>query len=219
MLFLTSIAVMSAAPAAPTLAQVEAVSPRRAGELLLGGRMLRPVVSVRRAPSASINPPGWIEVELFEAPRAATGGCVRQYWQAVFRKNVNNPDETAVFQRADPRVQVALADRGCGSPAYADVQAGVSTDRALHLLRTMRRIAVGAAATSFDCKDETSRALCGTPRTIRAELRKLSPWQVKESNGIAELWLGTPGQIVTAVTFDADRPRAVSVTRRIPAPF
>jgi hypothetical protein len=201
------------------LAQVESVSAQRAGQLLLGGRMLRPVVTVQRAPSDSMNPPGWIEVELFEAPRAASGGCVRQYWRAVFQKNVNEPDATAVFQRADHRSQVGLADRGCGSPAYADVQAGVSTERALRLLRTMRHIAVGAAATSFDCREETSTDLCGTPRMVRAELRNLSPWYVKESGGIAELWLGTPGQIVTAVTFDSDRPRTVSVTRRIPAPF
>jgi hypothetical protein len=203
----------------PTLAEIEALTPQRAGEALLGGEAKAPVVSAGRKVERYIGLPGQTEYELVEAGRAVPGGCVRQLWTARFETAEGG---SPVFVEAHPTMQVALRASGCTNARYAIMNGGVSTTRALVLLKRLRRVGAGAVRASFTCRSTIDPQLCTGPDAARAAIRTRPAWAVMETGGSAEFWLGEPGTggPVTKVRFiPAGRRQLVEITREIPPPF
>ena len=81
---LLSLLIAAQALSGPTLAEIEALSPERAGERLLQGRTHERIVAARPKPERHIGVPGVTEFELIEAPRSVPGGCLRRRWTARF---------------------------------------------------------------------------------------------------------------------------------------
>lgn len=203
-----------------TLAQVEALSPRRAGELLLEGRAHVPIIRASRKAERYIGVPGQTEYELVETAQAVSGGCVRHSWTARFRTSPGGDEKTAIFVGADSRAEVALRVRGCTGARYAILNGGVDSARALSLLQALRRIGTGAAPVRFSCRSEIDPQLCAGPEAARAAIRTTPVWAVSQSGGVAKFWLGEPGGgVVTTVELAAARPGHVTITRKVPAPF
>lgn len=206
------------APGAPTLAQVEALPPQRAGELLLKGKAHAPIVSARRKVERYIGVPGQTDYELIEAARAIPGGCVRRRWTATFQ-SAGGGEGDAVFSGVYSKTEVAVPLPGCARARYASLNGGVDSARALDLLRALHRIGTGATPVRFDCRSEIDPRLCTGPRTMRAAIRTTPVWAISESAGVAEYWLGEPGGVVTTVKMNTAQPGAVTITREIPPPF
>ena len=204
----------------PTLAEVEALSPERAGERLLRDRTHQPVVAARRSPRHSIGIPGVTDYDLIEAPRSVPGGCVRRRWTARFVAATGAAGASPVFSEARPTEEIALASQnGCPDSGYTLINGGLDHIEAFALLRRLDQLSTGQVEVNFDCTSEVESDLCASQETIRAGLRSRRAWAVMQSSGSAEFWLGEPGQLVTIVRFALDQPEQVSVARRIPAPF
>lgn len=214
------ILLIAADPSAPTLAQVEALPPAQAGELLLKGETHDRIVSSRVKVESGLVPPGWTQYELVEGPHRSPEGCVRRRWTATFS---NLPDTTS-----DPKFKVAKASDevalplagGCERASYAGVNTGLDKLRALKIMHVFHRITTGEVQASFACRSEIKGDLCASTGKTREHLREMPVWEVSQLSNVPELWLGRPGEgTVTIVRFDPDKPDHVSVTRKIPAPF
>lgn len=217
-LFLTLLAVQ--ALNAPTLAQVESLSPVKAGELLLRGRAHGRVVSAGRRVEHYIGVPGVTEYELIEAPQVVPGGCLRRRWTARFTSSITAPETSRTFAEANPTEEIALPGRnGCPDSGYAIMNGGLDRTQAFTLLGLLRRVSTGDLQVTFSCESEVDPELCASPEATRAGLRATRVWAVMQSGGFAEFWLGEPGQLVTIVRLPSDQPKQVTVVRKIPAPF
>jgi hypothetical protein len=208
-------------PSAPALAEVEALSPLRAGERLLRGRDHRPIIAAHRAPRQTMAPPGQTEYELLEAPLRREGGCVRRRWTARFvARPPARPADVRIFADIRPREEVALpAGRACPKTGYASLSGDIGQRQAIAALRRLQRVAAGALRPTIRCTTEVDTGSCASPAATRAALRAARAWSVGQSREGTELWLGEPGQLVTIVGFPAGRPDLVTVRQKIPAPF
>lgn len=205
---------------APTLVTVEKLPPERAGELLLAGRAAAPIVATVRPRPIGPGVPGLIDYELIESARAVPGGCLRRRWRASFAGKHPATPENAVFASARPVEEVALAEsKRCPASDYSGLQLGTSAAQGLVILARFRDTLTKPGKIEFACKSEVASGLCATAAATRSALRAERVWMITDRGEASELWLGTPGQVVTIVRFNPDAPRQMSVLRKIPAPF
>lgn len=219
-MILLSLLFAAPVPSGPTLAEIEALPPERAGERLLRGRDHEPVEIARRTRQLYIGIPGVTDYELIEAPQAVPEGCVRRRWTARFVAANDSSEASPLFSEARPTEEIALpVANECPAGGYAILNGGLDRTQAFALLRRLRQLATGQVEVNFDCRSEVESNLCSSPEAIRAGLQAERAWAVMRSSGSAEFWLGEPGQLVTVVRYRLDQPDQVSVGRRIPAPF
>jgi hypothetical protein len=213
---------MATAPApivgAPSLASLEHLSPAAIGDVVLRGRDHGVIESV--APDRGLDPPGVVKLKLTERPSRISGGCVRKQWTASFVSEPEKPRSSATFKDAYSAFEVALPSAsGCANGQFAYVNSGMELEHALGALGHLRNLRSGKARVRFSCTDSTGSDLCRTSKAIRRELARLPAWAVTRKAGGIEIWLGQPGQIVTAVRYSETLPDQIRVDRRIPAPF
>lgn len=104
---------------APSLAEVEALSPEQAGRLLLSGRTHASILSAGRDtwPGGT---PSFTDYELVEAARPLSGGCVRRRWTARFESSATAPGESPIYAGVRSQEEVALPVKGsCPEDGYA----------------------------------------------------------------------------------------------------
>ena len=200
-----------------TLAEIERLPPAAAGERLLAGREHGPIEAVVRRPPHGMDPPETLELQLVERAVAQARGCSRRRWSITF----SGPAWTAASSSGPwGAAEVALLrDGACPADRYVHVNPGMEPARALDALAHLDQIRSPRSRAVFACSDRTSSRLCGSRRTIRRELARLSPWAVTREGDDTLLWLGVRGETVTEVRYRAASPNRIIVTRRMPAPF
>jgi hypothetical protein len=200
-----------------TLAEIERLPPAAAGERLLAGQAHGPIEAIVRRPPHGMDPPDTVELQLVERAVAQARGCSRRRWSITF----SGPAWTAVSSSGPHSVaEVALLrDGSCPGDPYVHVDPGMAPAQALDALAYLDAIRSPRSRVVFTCFDRTSSRLCGSRRTIRRELARLSPWAVSREGDDTLLWLGVRGETVTEVRYRAGSPNRIIVTRRIPAPF
>lgn len=220
LLILLSSSLLAPLQAPPTVGGIERLQPREAGEILLKGREHGVIESIAPPTIRSAGPPGLVELELTERPVAVAGGCVRKRWTATFQRQPGADRGAATFADSWARTEVAIAPaKTCPGGRFVHVHPGMTSAQALGALDRLGRIRTGKAKVTFTCSDDTGSSLCRSLAAIRPGLARLSPWAVMRREGRIELWLGEPGQIVTAVSYPEGRPHRVTVKRSILAPF
>lgn len=212
---------LAAAPAAPTLHDVQGLAPEAVGALLLGDKPHRRIVETRHFPQGGMDPPGYSRLELVEAPEALHDGCVRRRWRATFVRGPNDALQDARFQEvhSGEEVAVPVAAGGCAAAHFVGLQPNTDLDGAMRSLRTFDRIAGGGLRVVFVCKTIKGDGLCGSSASTLAGLRSAPPWILSIQAGTAEVWLQDAGGTVTTVRFEGAAPRRVSVVREYPPPF
>lgn len=219
LLTLTAALLTPAASAAPNLETVLRLPPREAGEIVLKGRDHRMIETVERPQVRTLQPPGLVQLHLIERAVPGAGGCLRRRWAASFQHAPEARETTARFADAWAASEVALArPSGCADARFAHVNPGLPAEEALAALRRLDAIRGGRARVSFACQDYTGSRLCERPDAIPRELSLLPAWGVTRNEGMIELWLGRPGQTVTAVSYSAAAPDKVSIRREFPPP-
>jgi hypothetical protein len=205
-------------PGAPSLALLDDLSPAAIGEVVLRGRDHG--VIERVAPDRGLDPPGVVRLKLTERPSRISGGCVRKQWTASFVSEPGKPESSATLKDAYSAFEVALPNAsGCANGQFAYVSPRMSVEHAVGALGHLRNLLSGKTKVRFSCTDSTGSDLCRTSKAIRRELARLPAWAVTRKDGEIEIWLGQPGQIVTAVRYSETSPDQIRVDRRIPAPF
>jgi hypothetical protein len=211
---------LTSSQASPTLGSILAQPPEAAGEAILQGRDHGRIEKVAPAPRRGMDPPGLVQIELLEQPLATSRGCVRTRWTASFHQPSGAAESAATFADAYATTEVALPSAsGCSNSRFVHVNPGLSSEEALDALAFLDELRAPASTVALSCADRTGSGLCGTPHRIRQELARLSPWVVTRAAGNIELWLGEPGQIVTAIRYSAAHRDRIEVERSVPAPF
>jgi len=200
----------------PTLAEIERLSPAAAGELALAGQDHGPIVSVVHRQGRGMDPPGLVSVELVERAVTHGAGCSRKRWTLAFFRR-----DAAALSPPVPTTEVALLRSGtCPDGEYVDMNPDMESVQAFEALRYLDEIRLPQSRVRFSCSDRTSSHLCASPRTIRRELARISPWAVMQEGNVTIMWLGVRGGgVVTEVRYRAASPGRITVRRRIPPPF
>lgn len=215
----TMIFLLLGAQAPLTLAEALALPPEQAGDRALAALEHGPIVSVERAPQG-IGPPGLPTVIMREKVQQAALGCFRNGWSVIFRFSYDRPEDDSPVSKVFPRDEVMLgAFEACPEVGYTRVGSDLSAAQALAALDTLNQVVQRKKKPLIICKDETSTAFCRSNKTALRELGRIKPWLVTNQSGPVEIWLGTPGQMITIVTFDKAADGALRIVRKIPAPF
>lgn len=218
MLIAVMLAGLANAQPQPTLGQIEAMPPASAGLLILP-QTNTSIAKVARA-TDPMAPPGQLELELIEAPFHLANGCLRQRWTATFRHGQDQAEADATWASASVKPEVSLPTTDdCPEDGYTMLSGDIDPAEALTFLHVLDRISSGAIRATFACRSRLEPAFCSSPRATRAGLRANRPWNVLRLNGLAELWLRQPGELVTTVRFRPDDPTRVSIVRDLPPPF
>lgn len=234
-------ALLGAPAAPPTIGSVQGLSPEAVGRAVLANRDRGPIETVVPAQLSGPIPPGLVQLQLVERPQVTSRGCVRRRWTASFMHQPDMPQSSAKLQDAWASTEIALASSpDCSRAAFVHLNPGLGIVEAFDALVHLENIRAGRAEVTFTCLDETASRLCDTPAAIREALGSLPAWAISRArsrddlpsrgsaslapvmpraNGPIEIWLDTPGQVVTAVSFSNMQPDHVTVERRIPAPF
>lgn len=201
----------------PQLIDIEGLSTKEAGELILAGNEHRDIVAIGPESNTSLAPPGQEILELAESPVRSETGCRRRLWIATFQLPVEGRRGANGLRGVRATDEVALAsDRPCELKIYSGLGPGVSPERGLALLAELRAIANNTRSARFECKDSTGSGFCRNDANIRATLGNTPTWHIMEKNGEAVLWLGGRGDGFTEARFGASD--VVKIDRRIPAP-
>ena len=204
---------------APNLEKVLRAEPIEAGELVLQGEQHGPVVNVETV-EETMAPPGSARLNLFEQAAASGNECRRRRWTANFQDSPEDESTDKILSNVYSTTEIAFTDRQkCPSGKYVHLNPGISPEQGFSVLVSLNKIRSESRMFQFDCSDSTTSDLCSGAETIQHELARLDPWAISQKDGEFEIWLGTPGQIVTTVRFDPSHSTYVSVDRRIPAPF
>lgn len=215
------IAVLLMSVQAPlTLGETLRLPPTEAGDRALAGLQHGPIVTVERLPPAHLMPPGWVMVEMKEAPRREAQGCVRTVWVLRFIHDPSSPEDAARISSFGPRPEIALtSSQGCPETGYAKFAGKLTIPLAFSALQRLDSVIAGKDKRQIVCRNTTPSYLCENRQTTLRELAAIRPWMVTDHNGPLEIWLGTPGQVITTVTFDSDPNLPLVVSRLVPAPF
>lgn len=204
---------------APTLEIVTRLPPDAAGDLILRGNQHARIVAIDEVVT-TLQPPGITNLYLVEEALASEAGCSRKLWNATFRSEESADPSAATLMSAHSWYEIRLANSAfCPSNNYVRLNPRIDREAGFAALTILENIRAGAVKPKFSCADTTTSNLCRDFDAIRHELTMLSPWAVTRIDGNLELWLGTPGQVVTAVRFDLKEPGNVKIERRVPAPF
>lgn len=215
----TIILLLMAAPSPLTLREALSLPPEQVGDRALADWQHGKIVTVVREPDR-MKPPGTVEVRMQEAPLAISQGCVRNGWVVTFAHDAATPEANAVVKSGYARPEVLLTRSAqCPDSGYVRVGTTLSAPVALAALRTLEDVVRRKTKRQIICRNETPTNLCKNDRTTFREMSAISPWLVTNQSGPIEIWLGTPGQMITIVTFDKATNGALRITRKIPAPF
>lgn len=205
--------------AALSFGDARRLPPAVAGKRLLKGVEHGPIEAFV-APVGGMNAPGVIDADLVERPAATAQGCTRIRWTVRFRAAPNDALDHAI---PDDRYHITEIARskasGCRTADYVHLNPGVAPSQGFAVLEQLDRLRSGQAKVTIECADQTHSGLCDREATIPAELARLKPWNISADPKGLLIWLGTPGQTVTEVRFDSRKPRHVSISRAILAPF
>jgi len=204
--------------AAPTLAQIDDLSPQAVGEVVLAGKDHGPIARIVVPERRGMNPPGMVERQLVEQTVVGPDGCSRRRWTATFFHGPGGEGQ-AKLDTTWAKTEIALpGPAGCPDDGYTMVQ-DIEPAQAFAALRRLDDLRFRGAKARFTCSDETDSHLCADPEAMRPALAKLSPWAVLREGGQTVFWMGTPGGVVTQVRYDPAQPERVTVQRAVPAPF
>ncbi len=205
--------------AAPTVAEMESLTPEAAGRAVLAGKHHRPIARIVTPPFRGMNPPGMVERRLVEQAVASADGCSRRRWTATFFRGPDVDDSQAQLGTISENAEVALpGPAGCPEDGYSLIQ-NIEPAQAFAALRRLDDLRLRGARAAFRCSDKTGSRLCADPKALRPTLAKLSPWMVTREDGRVVFWMGTPGEVITEVRYNPARPERVAVERYTPAPF
>jgi hypothetical protein len=214
------LATMAVLAAAPTLAAVDSLPPKVAGEIALAGQDHAPIVRITAPKAGHMGIPGTVERQMIERPVADAEGCFRKRWTVRFRQREGLAEREAELSDASAIAEVALpAPAGCPDDGYVHVNPGLEPAQALAELSYLDEVRLRGAPVRFTCADETPSKLCVDPTQIRQALAKLTPWAVTHRDGDMVFWLDGPGGAVTEVRYRLPHTGEIAVSRRIPAPF
>ncbi|WP_269789833.1 hypothetical protein [Stenotrophomonas sp. Iso1] len=184
--------------------------------IYLAGKDHGPIEKLERPGSGSSHFPGVETFDLVEAPRREGAGCVRQRW------HVSAPDG----RRAGPQsvdvhasYEVALSQGACPVVGYVGINPGMSSLQAIAVLERLRQPTVLSTRVRLTCSQEFGDQQCNRDHSLAEILGDLRPWLVGRQGQVLYVWLGTPGQLVTEIRYNAQAPHSLQVSRRIPAPF
>lgn len=212
--------VQAVAVSGPIVSEVRALSPKRAGDLVLAGREHGEVVTVEAVAEVGPAPPGSVELDLVEAARSENGACVRRRWRANFRHGPGATRDAARFTDAYAVQEVALSERGgCARAGFAHVNPGLPTAAAVESLARLRRIATGRERVKIACASPFDPRLCADRRATLARIAAEPVWAMPGRAGGVELWLGRRGEAPIIVGLHAAGPDRITVSREAPAPF
>ena len=188
--------------------------------LVLKGHPHEPIVAVLPG-SGGMRPPGLEELVMVERPVAVTGGCLRHRWSVSFQRGDSEPIAAARLSGAFSTTDVALAaTRGCPADGYVGVSPGLGAAAALPALALLHSGQAGRGTPTYQCIDLTHSDVCASPDRTRQEIARLRPWMISHDLDHIVFWLGTPGGTVTDLRYiPGDHVSAVTVERRVPAPF
>ncbi|WP_152982523.1 hypothetical protein [Stenotrophomonas humi] len=175
-----------------------------------------PIENLERPGSVRSHLPGVETFDLLEAPRREGAGCVRQRW------HVSVPDgRRAGLQpvRVHSSGEVALSQGACPLVGYAGINPGMSSIQAIAVLERLREPIVLSTRVRLACAQEFGDQQCNRDHSLAEVVGDLRPWQVGRQGQEVYVWLGTPGQLVTEIRYNAQGPQSLQVSRRIPAPF
>ncbi len=217
MIIETLLAVLT--PSLLTLGEVIEKEPTMAGELVLSGHQHNTVVAVEEV-EEEMAPANSTRLHLVEKASVLGNRCQRRRWTATFQDLPSDDTAAKILTGTYSTTEITISDAGiCPSVGYTHLNPSVDAQQGFAALAILEKLRSGSVQAEFECVDRTSSDLCSSPETIRDELNKLSPWAVTLREGDLELWLGTPGQTVTAVRINPTRPQWAGIERRIPAPF
>lgn len=207
---------------APMLAEVLKLPPAEASDLVLRNDAHGRIISVEEVKEdrSRLQAPNVVELHLLEEPAKSRAGCSRTRWTAIFQGQAGQPIGKAVVTSTFNTTEIKLVTAGrCGSDAYVHLNPRLDKEAGFAALAWLERLRRGAGDERFACSDETQSGLCKDVGNIQRELTALRPWAVSRGKDHIELWLGVPGQVVTAVRFRPERQEFVEIDRRVPAPF
>lgn len=217
---LLAVLALSTAQPAVTLGEALSLPPDQAGDCVLSSASHGQIIEMEVLPPRGMNPPGIVEVDMREATRTLTGGCHRQSWRVTFLHGPGQTREDARPLSNYASQQVALKSaNSCAGAMFAVIGGSLSTDQALTALTVLQKAVSTKRPLKIVCDDKTRSGLCGGKAVLRQELRRLSPWIVTNQHGVTEIWLGTPGQVITKVNMSGTMDRITKVERSVPAPF
>lgn len=217
MIAATLLAVLT--PSLLTLGEVIEEEPSMAGELVLRGKQNNAVVTVEEV-EEEMDPPKSTRLHLVEKASVSGNRCQRKRWTATFQDLPSDDSATEVLTGVYSTTEITISDaESCPCEGYIHLNPLIDVQQGFAALAILEELRFGGGKAEFECVDRTSSNLCSSPETIRDELNRLSPWAVSRGDGDLELWLGTPGQTVTAVRINPTRPQRARIERRMPAPF
>ncbi|MCO5793167.1 MAG: hypothetical protein HEQ21_10125 [Blastomonas sp.] len=215
-----ALVMLSLGQAPATLAEVLSLPPKPAGERALASEAHGEIVEVEVLPPRGMNPPGVVEVDMWESTNTLYAGCQRQSWMVTFRHGRGQPRDSAQPFSKYAQQHVALKDGGnCVGVRFAEIGGTLSADQALSTLIVLQEAVKTGRRLKSVCQDKTKSGLCRSDARLKQELERLSPWVVTNQDGANEVWLGLPGQPITVVTTDAENRAITKVSRYVPAPF
>jgi len=201
------------------LDEVLLLPPAEAGDLVLSGKTHGPIVSVHEV-NANMKPPYVVQLQLVEEAKRSGWGCSRTRWTANFQTNNGHTLGRAVLKNTTGAPEIKLApENSCGQSDYVYLNPGLNKEAGFAALMWLEGVLAGSDGQRFICADNTGSGLCDDVGMIRQKLAALQPWAVTPKKGHIELWLGTPGEAVTALRFQPRVPELIDIERRIPPPF
>lgn len=208
------------ASSAPILEEVLQLTPSAAGDLVLEGQQHATIASVLEVRGKGLQLPRIVQLELVEEAHETNSGCSRMRWTARFRHEQGESVDRAVLARTYGNAEIAIKTSAwCPKGDYVKLNTGVQIQDGFTALRQLERIRSVSEPIEFSCSDRTNTKLCSSSENIRLELTAQEPWAVSRKNDRLELWLGTPGQMVTTVRLSTGTDKIVAVSRSFPAPF
>lgn len=217
---LLAVLALSAVQPAITLGEALNLPPHQAGDRVLTSASHGQIIEMEVLPPRGMNPPGIVEVDMREATRTLNEGCHRQSWRVTFLHGPGQTKEDARPLSSYANQQVTLKSaNSCAGVMFAVIGGSLSTDQALTALTVLQKAVSTKRTLRIVCDDQTRSELCRTEADLRRELRRLSPWVVTNQNGVTEIWLGTPGQVITKVIMSGTMDRISKVERSVPPPF
>lgn len=206
-------------PAPPMLNEVLPLPAAEAGDLVLSGNNHGLIVSVHEV-NTQMQPPDVVQLQFVEEAARSKGGCSRIRWTATFQAGNGRTLGEAVLKSISGTTEIKLTPaNSCGQNDYVHLNPGLDKKMGFAALMWLEGVLAGSDDQRFVCADNTGSGLCDDAGKIRQKLAALQPRAVTRTRGHFELWLGTPGQVVTALRFQPQESELIDIERRIPAPF
>lgn len=218
-MFFSALMMLLQQPAPPMLNEVLPLPAAEAGDVVLSGNNHGLIVSVHEVKD-QMQPPDVVQLQFVEEAARSEVGCSRTRWTATFQAGNGRTLGEAVLKSTFGTTEIKLTlGNSCGQENYVRLNPGLDKEAGFAALMWLEGFLAGSDDQRIVCADDTGSGLCDNARKIRQEIAALQPWAVTRKEGRVELWLGTPGQVVTVLRFQPQEPELIEIERRIPAPF